>query len=182
MEAEREKLKDMMAVLPLYPHIQFEGQWDTEQVILILRSHPITQIPWIINSVFLAILLFIVNLLLGRYLSPGQSIFLNTMVIIFIFSYIWMNILRWVFNVGIITNERIIDMDFYNLLYKEVTGTKLEKVGEVTAKVGGFFGSVFQFGDVFVKTEGGNVQNIEFENIPRPTYVSDLINRLIKQD
>ena len=182
MEEMRKKLSQFTGTLPLFPKVRFEGEFEEEVVILILRQHPITQLPWIFNTVFLGVFVVVINLLFDRYLSPGQTIFFNSTAVIFLLSYVWINILRWIFNVGIVTNQRIIDMDFYNLLYKEVTGTKLEKVGEVTAKVGGFFGSVFQFGDVFVKTEGGNIQNIEFEDIPRPTQVSDLINKLIKQD
>ncbi len=48
---------------------------------------------------------------------------------------------------------------------------------DVTAKSGGFFASIFNFGNVFVQTAGTEV-NLEFHNIPRPAEVTRIINSL----
>lgn len=167
--------------LCIRPNIRFEAQFEGEEVILVLRAHPITQLPWIINTVFLIIILIALNFFFFPYLTDAQNIILNVFGAVFIFSYAWINILRWAFNVGIVTNERILDVDFHSILYREITATKLEKASDVTAKIGGFFGSLFQFGDVFVKTEGAE-QNIEFDDIPQPSDVVIIINNLIRGD
>ncbi len=160
------------------PGYRFETQHLTEQVILVLRAHPITQLPWIFNSIFLLIILFFLNFLFLNFLSTSQTLFANIFGLAVIFAYIWFNFLSWFFNVGIITNERIIDIDFHTVIYKEVTETQLAKVEDVTAKSGGFFASIFNYGTVFVQTAGAEV-NIEFINVPKPSEVTKIINSLV---
>ncbi|MBI4226132.1 PH domain-containing protein [Candidatus Roizmanbacteria bacterium] len=160
------------------PAYRFETQHPSEQVILVLRAHPITQLPWVINSFILLIILFFLNFLFLNFLSTSQTVFANFFGLAVIFAYIWFNFLSWFFNVGIITNERIIDIDFHAVIYKEVTETQLSKVEDVTAKSGGFFASVFNYGNVFVQTAGTEV-NIEFINVPKPSDVTKIINSLI---
>ena len=160
------------------PAYKFETQHISEQVILVLRAHPITQLPWIINSLVLITVLFFLNFLFLNFLSTSQTVFVNIFGFAFIFAYIWFNFLSWFFNVGIITNERIIDIDFHMVIYKEVTETQLSKIEDVTAKSGGFFASVFNYGNIFVQTAGTEV-NIEFHNVPKPSEVTKIINSLV---
>ncbi|QQS44186.1 hypothetical protein IPM65_01095 [Candidatus Roizmanbacteria bacterium] len=80
-----------------------------------------------------------------------------------------------------VTTERVIDLDFLNILYKEFSATTIIQVSDITTKVGGFFGSMFHFGDVLVKTEGFQ-QNIEFDDIPNPSDVVKIINSLMPKD
>ncbi|MDP4011823.1 MAG: hypothetical protein Q8P72_06390 [Candidatus Roizmanbacteria bacterium] len=161
------------------PDIHFTSQHKDEEVILVIRKHPITQLAWIVNSVILLTLLLLVNGVFSQYLKGNQLLSINVFGLFFIFSYIWINFLLWYFTVGVVTNERIIDLDFYNLIYKEFSATTIRQVSDITTKIGGFFGSVFNFGDVFVKTEGFE-QNIEFDDIPRPSEVVKIINILMR--
>jgi len=160
------------------PGDRFESQHASEQIILVLRAHPITQLPWVINSFFLLIILFFLNFIFFNFLTLPQTIFANFFGIAITFAYIWFNFLSWFFNVGIITNERIIDIDFHGVIYKEVTETQLGKVEDVTAKSGGFFASVFNYGNVFVQTAGAEL-NIEFMKVPKPSEVTKIINDLV---
>ncbi|MBI4008697.1 PH domain-containing protein [Candidatus Roizmanbacteria bacterium] len=176
-----DKVKTSHSLLHAYcikPAYRFETQQADEQIILMLRAHPITQLPWILNSFFLFVLLVFLNFLFPQFFSTSQIIFLNLFGGTVIFSYIWFNILSWFFNVGIITNERIIDVDFHGVIYKEVTETKLSKVEDVTTKSGGFIASLFNYGNVFIQTAGTEL-NIEFINIPKPSEATKIINDLI---
>jgi membrane protein YdbS with pleckstrin-like domain len=159
------------------PKISGDFKEKEEEVVLLVRSHPITQISWIINGVFIFLILLAFNYIFFPYISPPQQIFINFFAVIFIFSYWWFNFLSWYFNVGIITNKRIIDIDFYGLIYKEITSAKLEKIEDITVKAGGFLASIFNFGNIFIQTAGTEI-NIEFINIPFPNKVRDLINNL----
>jgi hypothetical protein len=162
-----------------HPGTKFESQHDGEEVYLILREHPILQIPWILNTFILFILLLLINIVLPQFFNPQQHFVFNLFGVGFIFAYFWVNVLRWVFSVGIITNERVIDIDFFNILYKEVTATTINQISDITSKVGGYLGSFLQYGNVFVKTQGFE-QNIEFNNVPQPTQVVHILNDLIK--
>lgn len=163
------------------PQVHFELQHPNEKIVLILRAHPITQIPWILNAIILFVFLFFINFFLPSLFSAAQIIFLNIFSLAFIFSYLWFNFLTWFFNVGIVTNERVVDIDFHFIIYKEVTATHLSKVEDVTAKSAGFFSSIFNFGNLFVQTAGTEV-NIEFLNIPEPSSAAKIINQLVSEE
>ena len=120
------------------PKIKFETYEPTEKIILLVRSHPFTQIYWIINVFVVLLFLIFLNSVVISYLNYVQILFVNIFAIVFILSYIWFNFLNWYFNVGIITNKRVIDIDFFNVLYKEITVAHLDKIQDVTTKSGGF--------------------------------------------
>lgn len=161
------------------PDVRFSTQHDNENVILVVRKHPLTQLSWIVNGFVLLFIVFFLNSLLPQFFAVNQIIAINIFAVGFIFSYVWVNYLLWYFTVGVVTNERIIDLDFFNLIYKEFSATTIRQVSDITTKIGGFFGSLFNFGDVFVKTEGFE-QNIEFDKIPRPSEVVKIINILMR--
>lgn len=167
--------------LLIQPEVHFEIQRPDEKVVLIARQHPITQLPWIINTVLLLILTIALNFFINNIFTAGQVFIFNLFAAIFIFAYVWLNFLFWYFTVGIVTNQRILDLDFYNIIYKEFTATTLPQISELTTKVGGFFGSIFDFGNVFVKTEGFE-QNIEFQDVPQPSTIVKIINELNVQN
>src|SRR5882724_11544147 len=79
------------------PELTFESQQKNEEVILVLRAHPITQITWVFNSLILVLLLIIFQFLPLPFFTP-QEIFLITVYgVIFIISYIWLSFLNWYF-------------------------------------------------------------------------------------
>src|SRR3989344_7291287 len=161
------------------PKVRFETQHKSEEVILVVRKHPLTQLSWILNSIFLIVIsLFLTFFIFPVFFAEKYVFIFFLFAIFFTFSYIWINFLLWYFTVGIVTNERIIDLDFFNVLYKEFTATTISQVSEITTNIAGFFGSIFHYGDVFIKTQGFQ-QNIEFELVPRPSEVVRIINQLM---
>lgn len=164
----------------LNPQSKFDTQEDGEKIYLLLRSHPFTQIGWILSSIFLFILLFISNFFIQSFFNLGQIFIINLFFIIFILSYIWFSILNWYFNVGIITSKRVIDIDFYAVLYKEITVAQLGKIEDITVKSGGYFESLFDYGSIFVQTAGTEA-NVEFVNVPHPSDTVQIINKLLSK-
>lgn len=164
------------------PHVKFETQSPDETVVLIIRKHPFTQIYWVFNSILILLIgLLVCFFILPQFFDPQHIFIFELFLVFFTFSYIWLNFLLWFFTVGIITNQRILDLDFFNVLYKEFTATTIEHVSDLTTKVGGFFRSFLNFGAVFVKTQGFE-QNIEFIDVPRPAEIVEIINNLMNED
>ena len=162
-----------------WPEIAFENQAQNEYVILMVRAHPITQLTWIISVLILFILLVVGNIVFFGLLDSLYVFSLNLFAVIFILSYAWVNVLVYLFNVGIITNLKILDVDFSAVIYKEVTEAKLSKIEDVTAKTAGYFASLFNFGNVFVQTAGAE-ENLEFLRVPDPASVVQVINELVQ--
>ena len=164
----------------LNPQAKFNTQEEGEKVYLLLRSHPFTQIGWFLSSILFFIILFIFNFFLPNFLNFGQIFIINLFYFIIICSYIWFNILNWYFNVGIVTNKRVIDVDFYAVLYKEITNAQLGKIEDTTVKSGGYLESFFDFGSIFIQTAGSE-ENVEFLNVPHPSDAVQMINKLMSR-
>lgn len=163
------------------PATRFDTQADDETVMLVLRAHPITLLPILVNGMLLTILLLFVNLFFPSFLNPMQIVFADLFFLAIIFAYLWHGFINWYFNVGIISDRRIVDVDFSLILYKEVTYTLLDHVEDVTSKSGGFFESVFDYGNLFIQTAGTEV-NTEFINIPHPSAAAKIIDAVIQQN
>ncbi len=162
------------------PNFHFQTQGDHEEVILVVRAHPFSQIPWLLNSIFILILLITLSFFISGFLNPIQILFAFSFSIIITIAYGWLNVLIWFFNVGIITNERIIDIDFHAVIYKEITEARLDRIQDVTEKAGGFFESYLDYGNLFIQTAGGE-QNIEFFDVPYPASVVKIIHNLTER-
>lgn len=169
---------DFLSGFLVKPKVSCEFQQKEEEILLLVRAHPITQIYWLINGLFIFFFLFIGNFFFPQFLNLNQSLFLNFLIIFFVFSYWWFNFLSWYFNVGVITNRRVIDIDFHSLIYKEVTSANLNKIEDITIKTGGFFQSFFNYGNVFIQTAGSEI-NIEFYRVPNPERVKEVVNNLL---
>lgn len=162
-------------------NVVFETQGRSERVILLLRRHPVTQISWIIFSLLLAAIplvgvpLVLEADVLPDFLTGNSLIFLIFFWYLVLFGFVFMQFLLWFYNVNIVTNERIVDIDFPFLLYKESTATRINQIEDITHRRGGFARTTFNFGDVFVQTAGAQ-PNIEFLDIPRP---SDVVRTIV---
>lgn len=162
--------------------VSFTSQEPDEVVILFLRRHFITNVPWIATSLLLAIIPFL--LFIGSQLFdvfPPLPSGLVTVVIGFyyllILSYIFSKFVSWFYNIGVITQKRIVDIDTSNILAQETTAANLSEIVDVKFNQRGFFQSFFNYGDIHIQTEALRA-NFEFTAAPKPTHVSDIISDL----
>lgn len=161
------------------PEIHFEHQDEDEEIILKIRAHPITQVPWILNGLILFVILFFVDWVFSKALTPDQFFIINLLSGVMVLSYFWFNFLSYYFNVGLVTNKRIIDMDYQSVMFREMSETNFDKIEDVTSISGGYIASLFNFGDVIVQTAGTS-SNIQFIKVPKSQDVVTIINHLAK--
>ncbi len=159
-------------------HINFIGKDHNEKIILLLRRHPITNIPWIFLSIILVsapIVLFAFGLLdfiQANFLTVGLIFWY-----LFSFAFIFEEFLSWFFNVYIVTDERVFDVDFLNLIYREITDANIDQIQDVTVRVGSVIRTVFDYGDVVIQT-AAQIPQIEFEAVPHPDRVAQVLREL----
>ena len=163
--------------------VYFQNQDQDEQIILLLRKHWVTNLGWVITS-FLMLLLppflavFVPLLNLPLEISPSTLWLGQIFWYLVTFGYLFINFLIWYFNAHLVTNKRVVDIDFHNLTYKDVAATRIELIQDVTFKVGGVIRNIFDYGDVFVQT-AGTEPNFEFQAVPKPAFVADKISDLM---
>ncbi len=187
-----EELRKMSGGMPFstflaYPTgIHFSGELPNEDVVLLIRAHPITNVPWILLAIIAGLLPFIV-LPFGVFLEvipPGGSGFTIILLLLWymgIFTYSLLQILYWYFNVGIVTNERVVDIDWNNITHQDIASTQMSKIQDIRGAPIGVLASFFDFGNVYVQT-AGTEPNIEFLYAPHPRLIVRKIEELMQQE
>lgn len=163
--------------------IRFEQQEADEVIELVLRRHGITNVPWIFVSLVGIILPFVLDRFgvfdLFQLPTPPLDVTVGLFVVYYmlIAAYIIENFLHWYFNIYIVTNRHIVDVDLQNLLNRYTTEVRLEDIQSPRAKIQGIFGSLFNYGDVHIESAARS-QIIDFESVPKPDFVVDRIQDL----
>lgn len=165
-------------------NIKFGEQEADENIELLLRRHWVTNLPWIFGSLFafaVPALVVAIDRELGFNLIPQipPRILLGSLITwyLLILGYVFEQFLYWYFNIYIVTNKHLIDVNFHSLLYRDVNEAGLLSIETTQSKIRGIFGSLFNFGDVTVLT-AAEAHNIKFELVPMPDSVADRIEDL----
>jgi len=165
--------------------VKFKNMVDEEILLLFLRRHFVTNIPWFIKAIAMGLIPVIFEFMsaLGFYsndfVSPLGKLIIYGFYYFFIFSgYIFVNYMTWFYNISLVTNIRIVDIDFSEVVFENVAATKLSQVEDVSYAQIGLLRSLFDYGDVYVQT-AGSASNFEFLAVPHPENVIRIINNLL---
>lgn len=167
--------------------IRFETQDAHETIFLLLRKHWITNIVWVMISILLLVsplFIFPAVILSGNLPQQLSGNLLTVLILswyLLTFSYILVNFLLWYFTVSIITDERVVDIDFINILNKKFAETRITRIEDVTMRTGGFIKTFFDYGDVYVQTAAKDAV-FQFEAVPKPDQVVRVINHLMGKE
>jgi len=156
----------------------FEERDNQEEILVVARPHWITNLSWILISILMilapALLKFIpiIKDIPTKYSSLGILVwFLLTFAIIF------ENFLSWYFDVFIITDKRVIDIDFNNLLDKKFSEAKLSMIQDVTSRVSGLGQTMFNYGTIHIQT-AAEISYITFDKVPHPEKIIKILQLL----
>src|SRR5581483_7473476 len=144
--------------------VAFQSQDADETVVLLLRRHFITNVPWIfLTIVLLLIPLFITAIPVAFFaftIPPNFVPIVLAFYYLMVISFAFVNFIDWFYNVLLVTNKRVVDVDYTLILYHDVAITKLNLIEDVSYKQVGFLAGLFNFGDIFIQT-AGSYENVE---------------------
>lgn len=164
----------------------FPGQRNNESVFIFLRRHPLSYISLVIVFVMMIIIGIIIyciviynsDLFIGALYNYG-IIFANTFLLASV-SFAFVALLDYYFDVHIVTDTRIVDIDQNRLFNRQINELSLEDLEDVSVIIKGFFGTLFSYGSVEIQTAGSK-PNFIFNDVPNPREVSQLILDLADQ-
>lgn len=160
----------------------FDTQHHEEEILLLLRQHPITQVKWVVITIILLLLPWLFTFVgVLNFLPPTFQFIASLGWYLLIFGFALEAFLSWFYNVYIITDERVIDVDFESLLFKNISSAKIEKIEDVSAATKGTLGAIFDYGDVQIQTAGAQVE-FDFKSVPFPSRVTAFLNELIVEE
>ena len=149
--------------VPFPRNTSFLGKEDSENIVLVLRRHWLSLIPTIVGVFFLLLLPLIVTFLIpleSRNNTFLFSVFLISFLLsasLSLFAYV-----KWFYNVNIITDKRVVDIDFYSLFFHKMTEARLDKIEDITFKQIGVLSNIFDVGTIYIQT-AGTKSEIEFD-------------------
>jgi hypothetical protein len=149
-----------------------------EKIILILRRHPITNVGWI--AITLLMLLapnFLKYFPILEFLPDRYQFVALIGWYLVTTAFAFEKFLAWFFNVNIVTDERVFDVNFVNLVYREMTDANIDLIQDVTVRMGSVIRTIFRYGDVFIQT-AAEVPRIIFEAVPDPDGVAKVLREL----
>ncbi|MFH1561356.1 MAG: PH domain-containing protein [Patescibacteria group bacterium] len=172
------KTSNPLAAFVARPAINLENQLNHEEIILLLRKHPITQVKWF----FIGLIMLLAPTTLSffpllEFLPTRFQLIVVLIWYLMTLAFALEKFLSWYFNVYIITDERVIDVDFYNLLYKEISDAEIENIEDVTLTQGGVMQNIFNYGMVQIQTAAERPE-FEFEDVPNPALVVKVLKKM----
>lgn len=159
----------------------FSAQKKDEVVLRVMRKHWLVLMPVIVIVSSVYLLGFLAIFLLPNYLPALVEGFLyNIYVMIvsltFLFNtvYLFTEILIYYFNVGIITNEHLVEIEQARLFARTISELMLDNIQDVTASQSGILQTMFDYGNVNIQT-AGKLPNFMFTNIRNPNVCAQEI-------
>lgn len=160
--------------------VTFHGREKDEDIVLVVRSHWIKFVPFLIVAFVVIILPLFFEMFLPTFTDNivlSLALFLSCLTIsltVGVYAFV-----RWFYGVNIVTDKRIIDLDFTSVVSHSLAEARLRKIEDVTHKQTGVVGSIFDVGTVYFQTAGATPE-IEFDNIPRPRDVQKIVYQLLE--
>lgn len=164
--------------------ISIPEQFTDEKILLFIRRSLFTNIPWVISGFALLILPIFFPILtspffsLSKYFSVTSIILLSFFYYLIVFGFMFANFVSWFYDIGIVTQERAVDIDFYNISYVSVATARAQDLKDVRYFQRGIFESLFDYGDVSLAVESSN-EVLTFDKAPRPAEVVTILSTLI---
>lgn len=168
--------------IPKPTRVSFESQAASENVVLLLRKHPITQLQWVITALVFAVMPLGFSYFPVYDMLPfSYKLGIIALWYLALFGFSFQSFLLWFYNVYILTDERVIDVDFISLAQKNITSAKIDNIEDITSESAGFSSTFFNYGNVLIQTAGAQ-QEITFEAVPQPAKVTAILNDLLLEE
>lgn len=167
-----------------FGRFHFQGQHENEQILMVIHRH------WFNIVVHLIVVFFLSLFLLGSlsffpFLFPeavtnGSApffTFAQNTLLIFLWLYGFLVWIDYYFDVWVVTNERIVNIEQKGLFNRHISELRFSRVQDVTASVDGLIPTMLNFGDVYVQTAAEQERFI-FRQVGDPFKIKDRVMTL----
>jgi len=148
---------------------------EQERIVDEVRKYGLVTIwRWILGFLFITTGFFFIFWLM-RHDWWGQSLF-GLLIFIGLFT-MFRTFFLWKKNVLYVTTHRLIDIEQRGFLERIVSEVPHDQIEDIHGRVKGFWGTVFQYGNVEIQTGNGKVKII-VEKIKRPLQLQQQMNEM----
>ncbi len=167
-----------------YDQYHFKGQHPDERITRIIHRHWFN-IALHYFGLFLALILTLGGSAAIRYwliVNPADPLFqgltfLESTAALFFWFYAFILWIDYYFDVWIVTNQRIVNIEQKGLFVRDIAELQITRVQDVTSEIRGLIPTLLDYGDVYVQT-AGEQRRFVFRQVPRPNQIRDAIIQL----
>lgn len=170
--------------MSIFSRYHFQGQRENEEVLRIIHRHWFSIAMQYAAIGFTTLLLIAISSVLPQITTlPPDTIppifltFLFNTFFLFIWLYAFLVWIDYYFDIWIITNERIVNIEQRGLFSREVSELQFSRIQDVTSVVDGFIPTILNFGNVYVQT-AAEEKRFVFRQIPDPYTIKDMVMQL----
>lgn len=171
-----------------FSRYHFQGQRESETVLRVIHRHWFDiATHFFVIIVFIAMLfgsLSLIPLLYPNWLGSEMFrfvLFIENSLILLVWLYAFLVWIDYFFDVWIITNERVINIEQKGLFVRTVSELKFSRIQDVTSEVSGMIPTILNFGDVKVQT-ASEEDFFLFRRVPDPYHVKDVIMERLRTE
>jgi hypothetical protein len=170
-----------------------------EDIILVVREDIIIPLIRAIIFISFVLVLLLIRIFVQSYagvflLSIYDTVF-GSLVALMCISFILMYH-NFFLSLQIVTNKRVIDIDQKGLFNREINTMPVSNIEDISFKMSGFAGTIFNYGNVILQTAGSslasatpnssitdkgaedNINGFTFNNVPNPKEVTNILNKV----
>jgi hypothetical protein len=163
-------------------NISYKGEDSDEKIVFLIRQSSWVTVGWVLSTIILAVIILLAVPYLSKITHNGERLFNDGFILLLaIFSYIVLfghafhRFLDWYFEVFLITNKKIVDIDKGA---SSISETPLENVQDVTSRIDSVFGQVLNIGSIYIQTAAEKGE-FEFEMVDDPSTVRDTLSDIV---
>jgi len=158
-----------------------------EKIIFFLHRHPFVFVKKLIVYLGLGALPFLVFFAMKTYFSQVlDNVIIHPLLILLAslwFIFIWISLFQcWVnyyFDIYVVTNRQIINIDQNGLFNRTLSKQPLSRIQDISTESKGFFATILKYGDVYIQSAGAK-DRFCFKEIKNPYEVSQNLNKLVR--
>lgn len=171
-----------------FSRYHFQGQRPTETVMAVIHRH------WFDIVTHFILIALLTGLILGSFFilpafaagdglldNPRFFLFVQNTFLLILWMYSFLIWIDYYFDVWIITNERVINIEQKGLFVRAVSELKFSRIQDVTSEVKGMIPTILNFGDVKVQT-ASEEDYFLFRQVPDPYHVKDVIMERLRTE
>jgi membrane protein implicated in regulation of membrane protease activity len=156
----------------------FRGQRSNEEVILIVRHHPLV----LLHPFLLSVAIFLVPFVGYVFLSLGTILFwLIFICLAYGLFHAIVAYWAWYNSMILLSNERVIVCRQHGLWRKEISECTLGNIQQISHEMNGILHNTFSYGNMEISLGGGN-SSIKIYNMPNPYDLQQEILRVAARE
>lgn len=151
---------------------------ENEELVVIVRKYPLVFLgPIMITAIFIIAPFFF---LYPLFHAGWWGIALFFLFLVFGIIYGIRQFIIYSFNVFVITNKRIIDIDQRGLFDRVFSESSYDKIQDISFRIKGVLQTFFHYGSVIIQTASSDA-NLELEGIKDPAKIQEIISEIQRE-